>query len=361
MSLRSLLLGGSLATASAAWLLASLSHPARARAEAQPGLVLVRTLGEETGVEWFGVRGAAFVGDDLVVVSRPAPAIHLFAGTRHRGWGARGSGPAEFKDPEQVAVLGGRVLVYDMELAKLASFSPSGTFVTARPAGIVRRLQVSGSDTLVASNDPSGGALSVLRLRGTSAETVQRFPVPQPIRLVAPGSPSYTVLPPYSTAPQWAGLAGGRVALWDGRPGRLVVRSLSGAPSVAFPLPATRYRVTAADRELWLAEEIPTEFMGQRVFEPVRAAARRNLRFPDTLPPVLEITADPGGGAWVRMTTAATGQTWVLVDERGPRATFRLPRGRKLLAVGAREVAALAKDADEVETVEVYRRPGAGG
>jgi hypothetical protein len=324
---------------------------------AQSGVVRLRVIGEESGVEWFGVRGAAYRGDELVVVTRPAPAVHVFAGPRHQAWGRTGSGPAELRDPMAVTLSDDRVLVYDMQLGKIASYSRTGTFVQARSVGVLNGVNTTGRDTVVGSAEPTSGMRRVLRLRGTRVDTLFEYRVSGQIRLTAPGSPSYTVTPPYAAVPQWAALPGGRVAIWDaGRP-RLVVRSLSGEPSVAFPLSPSRYRVSAQDRDLWLNEAIPTEFMGQRVFEPIRAAARRTVSFPDFLPPVLAILGDPSGGAWVRQTTSATGETWTLVNQDGPHATFRLPPGRKLLAVGQTEIAAVTRDEDEVESVEIYRKP----
>jgi hypothetical protein len=115
--------------------------------------------------------------------------------------------------------------------------------------------------------------------------------------------------------------------------------------------------VQLADRENWFATAIPTEFMGQRVFEPLRRHARDVVRFPDHLPLVLDLMADPGGGVWVRRTTEGTGETWILLRENTQRVTLRFPPGRQLLAVGAAEMAVLAKDDLDVETVEVYTKP----
>ncbi|HST62034.1 MAG TPA: hypothetical protein VLK84_25255, partial [Longimicrobium sp.] len=282
---------------------------------------------------------------------------HLFTKSGHKAWGGKGSGPAELQDPFMVAVWGNNVVVYDFELAKLVSYRHDGTFAGTRQVGAVNGFSVSETDTVVGNVDIMAETRRVLRLRGPHVDTLYEYRLPARIRLSAAGSPSYTVVTPYAPVPQWTILADGRLAIWDATRPHLEVRGLSDDPPMTFPLGAERYDVAPSDRELWLNEAIPSEFMGQRVFEPLRKEARRSVAFPEVFPPVLAIKHDPLGGAWVQRTTSASGEVWTLVGEKGVISSFHLPVGRKLLAVGRTELAVLARDADDLESVEMYRKP----
>ena len=46
--------------------------------------------------------------------------------------------------------------------------------------------------------------------------------------------------------------------------------------------------VTSEDREFWLQDAIPQEFLGQRPFEPLREKARRTVDFPRYHPLMFE-------------------------------------------------------------------------
>ena len=103
-------------------------------------------------------------------------------------------------------------------------------------------------------------------------DTVTAFPhttVPD-LQLVAAGSPSYTLPPPYTPAARWAPIADG-VVLWQGPDTQVRILDFDGTlrSTVLLEL-RDRFEITAEDREHWLQNAIPQEFMGQPVFEPVR-------------------------------------------------------------------------------------------
>ncbi len=156
-------------------------------------------------------------------------------------------------------------------------------------------------------------------------------------------------------------LPAGRVAVWYPESTAIVLLDFDGRPTAHLPVPPSTYPVHDADREFWFQTAIPTEFMGRRVFEPIRRRAREVVEFPRRFPPVLELQSDPNGGVWIRKTSAGSGQVWAMLDARGATGTtIRLPPGRTLLTVGARELVARATDELGVERVEVYRRPTTG-
>lgn len=321
----------------------------------------LRVLGDG-GEGLFGVQGAAFGDAGVAVLTGSEPAVHLFTAGGERNWGKKGSGPAELMGPQNVAWIDGHLLVRDFRLRKIASFDSLGTAVGSRFLGhlMVTRMQAAGRDTLVSLFDPFDPTRRVLRLRGERNDTVLTWQSePRQITLAAEGAPSLTLSAPFEPEPAWAGLADGRVAFWDGSANHVRVVDLGGGAEARLPLPADRLPVSEADREVWFRSAIPVdEFKGkQDVFAPLRERAHAEVKFPASLPAVLELQGDPDGGVWVRRTTPGAGELWVRLGAEAPRASFRLPAGRKLLAIGQTELAVRARDELDVETVEIYQKP----
>jgi hypothetical protein len=336
---------------------ALLAAAVGAPAEGQAALRRVRVLGGEQAA-LHQVRAAAFSGKDLVVLSAGAPALHLFEGARRRSWGARGRGPAELTSPQNAVWTGNHILVRDGELQKIAAWDRAGNFVGSRPlhAGMAVRLEMAGRDTLVELFGQQSRV--VVRLRGVRQDTVLRYSTEGGmVHLTAPGAPSLSLPAPFSAQPAWAALPDGRVAFWNAEEDEIRLLDIAGRTVARLPLPTARYSVTAADREAWFAVSIPAEIRGQRVFEPLRQKARAEVRFPARFPPVLGLRADPGGGVWVLQTGSATGQRWVHLAAGRPATRIHLPPRQSLLAVGEHEMAALARDEDEVESIHVYAHP----
>jgi hypothetical protein len=225
---------------------------------------------------------------------------------------------------------------------------------------MVVRLEMAGRDTLVEFFGQQ--TQTVVRLRGARQDTLFRYRHPEDvIRLSAPGAPSLTMPPPFAPRAAWTALSDGRTAFWDGREN--VVRLMDGSGRIVarLPLPADRHPVTGPDREAWFATAIPSEIRGQDVFGPLRREARNQVRFPARFPPVLSLRGDASGAVWVQQTPSATGQRWVILKQGQPPVHIRLPSRQTLLAIGESEIATLAKDADEVETIHVYAHPHRAG
>jgi len=307
----------------------------------------------------FQVKGAAFLDSAVVVLTGAFPAIHLFENGEHRGWGIEGRGPAELMAPEDIGIHDGHILVRDGTLEKIVSFDRSGRHVgtrSLRPLAVNRLGEDVSEDTVIGLTAHRQTTRAVARLGRGGLDTLVHYALPNQLRLSAPGSPPLTVPPPYAPLPRWAALPNGEVAFWDGRSNEIVLLGRTGG-NTTYPLPATRFAVGRAERDEWLKEEIPATFMGRPLFEPLRAHARETVEFPDTLPHVLELLADPAEGVWVLQTTAATGQRWTWVGPALVGSSFQLPPGARLLAMGPTKMAVLATDADEVETVRLYRKP----
>lgn len=301
------------------------------------------------------VTAAEFRGATAWVVTAEPAAIYRADGTRLRRWGAAGP----LQSPADAVWAGDRLLVRDARRESLDSFDPDGRLVASRalPGPITSWVGVAGGDTLASLLAFRDDSAAIVRLRGAATDTLLRFTMPRPVRLMARGSPTYSVIPPFTPTPVWTVLPEGRLAFWDGRSGWIALLDVRGRPAGRLPLPRGRYPVAAADREGWLADAIPREFMGQRVFEPLRARARTDLVFPASLPAALALLPDPGRGVWIRRTPASSGEVWAWVDARGVRAQVRMPPGRELLAVGADMLAVRTRGTGGRDVVELYRKP----
>jgi len=344
--------------ASAALFAHGADRPA-VRERGDAALELAAVLGRTEGTELFKVKAAAFLDSSLVVLTGADPFVHVFTGGRHRAWGAKGNGPGEFAGPEDLSIQDGRILVRDGTLEKIVTFDAGGRYLATRALRpyVVNRFFVQGGDTLLGLSAHQQSTRAIARVHGARVDTLMRYSLPEPLRLSAPGSPSLSTTPPYAPVPHWAVLRDGRIAYWDGRSTEIALLRAGTGRVGALALPGGRFPVGAAERDEWLNQEIPQSFMGRRLFEPLRARARETVEFPRSLPPVLDLMPDPVEGVWVRQTTAASGERWSWTGRGGVAGSFRLPAGARLLAVGRQQLAVLVKDADEVETVQLYRKP----
>ncbi len=326
---------------------------------------LVRT---HQHTDLFGIRRAAFHDDKLAVLATPSPGVFLFEPDGDvKFWGTAGDGPAELRNPGDVFWIGDRVLVWDFDLLKLASYDADGELkATRRFAGTSSwRLAASGRDTLV-SRYPAGNiGTRVVRQAGSTWQLLATLSLPaETVTLRAEGSPSLTRPAPYSPLGTWTSHATDGIVVWDGESQHLEHINREGEVVGHLPLPTDRYPVTRAEREGWVDHTLPSgDFAGRGdIFKPLREVAAGQVSFPEWHPVVYELISDPAGGVWVRRTPSATSEAvWVYVDERGPGMTLRFPAWRELLAVSATEMAVKARDAMEVELIEIYRRPQPGG
>ena len=315
------------------------------------------------GDGFFEVADAAFRGRDLVVLTRPEPAVHLFTGATYRSWGRKGAGPAELTNPVDIAWAGSHILVRDAGLGKLASFDATGRLVATRrvPAGdgVPVRLQVAGSDTVLGFVRPGASHATVIRVGGAHQDTVLRYATEErTVTLTAPGAPTLTLTAPFAPQQHWALLRDGTLAFWDGAAAHLELRDRRGRVTARLPLPAERFPVTDADRATWIARAIPKLPGRGDVFAPLRPRVVQQVRFPDRLPAVLSLVADPEGGVWVLRSTRVQGQRWTRLQRGRRPENVQLPRGRSLLAISSGEVAVLAQDEDDLQVVEIYEKPG---
>ncbi len=325
---------------------------------------------------WTGVVAADGDESRLVVQTESEPVLHLFdlaAGTARRSWGRHGEGPGEFRFSRGVALANQHIYALDGAQARLAIFNLAGDLARSaalRELGVLpnfpRRLARSGGDMLLLqASEPMGNESVVIALAfdadpgGDSAprqDTVIAYRTsPDLLRLTAPGAPSWTVPPPLAARPRWAAVSGGMV-FWQGPGPELQRFDLTGTPEATFALPISdSFDVDEEDREHWLRTAIPQEFMGQRVFEPIREAARETVNFPEHHPLVSRLLGSPEGFLWVRRTPAGRPQVWDVVDDRGQIAgRIALSPGHRLMALLPGRAVVRVTDDLGVESVQIH-------
>lgn len=312
----------------------------------------------------FGIRRAAFHGEAVAVLANPSPGVFLFEPDGDvKSWGTRGDGPSELRNPGDVFWINGRVLVWDFDLLKLASYDADGELTATRRFAGTRSWRVSASagDTLVSLFPAGSIGTRVVRQAGSTRHLLTTLPLAaEAVTLRAEGSPSLTRPAPFSPLATWSSHSSNGIVVWDGESQHLQHIDREGEVVGHLPLPTDRYPVTRAEREAWVDRTLPSgDFAGRGdIFKPLREAAGSQLSFPEWHPLVYELISDPTGGVWVRRTSSATDEAvWVYVDERGPAVTLRFPSGRELLAVSATEMVVKARDAMDVELIEIYERP----
>jgi len=317
------------------FLLATIALPAILAAQATPIFVT----GSDDGVVLPDVRAAAALPTATLILSEPEPALHLrHADGRMDEWGKKGPGPGELVDPVDLAWGDEGGIVLDMASRRLTAYRPDGSLLWSRSLGQewANRVVFVGRDTLMQLIVPMTRKRAIVRLHGTSRDTVLAYEITEKeVRLAPSVGPSLTVPEPYTADARWAALPGRGIAFWA--PGRdyIAVLNISGTEIGRYPLPSEAYPVTAADRERWFATAIPQKFMGRRVFENAREYARSHVKFPEAFAPVTALAGDPAGRLWVRRTAAGSGELWQLLSGGGSvEATLRLPPERELLAFG---------------------------
>ena len=324
---------------------------------------------------WSNVRAVSSDGSRLVVLTGSYPVIHLFDladGSRRGSWGRSGQGPGEFQSAAGVALVGRHVFAVGADQMRLSIFEFTGDLVRTvrlRDLGMLDyrpiRLDRVGEMLLFGLSMPMGGERTIVaRSFGASAnedpvrrDTVIVFPKwMATLHLTASGAPSLSLSHPYSPAPRWTPVSGG-VAFWQGPDSEVRILGFDGVlKSVVSLALDDRFEVTAEDREFWFQNAIPQEFMGQRVFEPLRRKARRTVDFPRYHPPVFELVGGPNDLLWVRRTPDGRDQVWDIVDTQGQLASrVSLTMGQTLLAVVPDYLIVKVTDDLGVESVEVHR------
>ena len=327
---------------------------------------------------WTDVKGVSTNDSLLVVLTESDPVIHLFDladGTRYRSWGRRGEGPGEFRTSTGIELVGRHVYALDTNQERLSIFELTGELVrTVRlqdfgvtpPQSSVRLERTEGEAILIGMGEIMGTEriITAQTIRTNPAEdssqdtvAIYQYSTAPVLHLAAEGAPSYSLPPPYSPSARWTSTADG-IVLWRGPDTEVSILNFDGTPKSTLSLALDdRFEITEEDREHWLQNAIPREFMGQRVFEPVRQKARETVDFPLYHPPVFGLLSGPDNLLWVRRTPRGREtQVWDVVDSQGqPAARVSFAAGLALMAIIPNHLVLRSADEFDVESIELHR------
>ncbi len=334
------------------------------RVDPKPMVVIAATAADGTPV--IGqVKDADLLPDGGVVVADGASNEVLFfgadgkLGTRAGGTGA---GPGEFKQLWGVEVCGGRVLGYELSVARLNRYSPKGRYLDALPLSEplvamtpvtcvaegavvgVTGLRPSPGDGAMPSLVPMDGRLVVIDSAGANRLAINVRPVLEMVMAGGGGVPR-----PLGPMLSYAGL-GPDFLLGTGADSTIRVVHLGEQSVRVLPLPPVA--ATAEDRQAaeadWL-ELVPESFRDRA------AAALKPVPTPATLPRYRDMRSSPAGPVWLLTSAPSAGaQTWTLTDGHRLLGTVALPVPGDLLAIGRDRVLILATDENGEQRLEVH-------
>lgn len=333
-------------------------------------------------------------GGRLLVTDRLEPAVYVVAadGKGLSRIGREGEGPAEYRLPGALVPMPGdstllldeanlRLVVIGPDLAIRRSMStqrpglvygiwpravdPAGRFIFQVPAWASWRPGTPPVDSIaVARIDWRTGRIDTLALVKPAAD-------PGPVKR---GMPSV----PFSPQDIWTAAPDGRLYLVRVADYHLEVRAPDGKLTRGAPVPFTALPVTREDKVAHVRNflenstlggrggkqggstgmsAVPAEFMTPE--EIARMVAENP--FAERKPPFTDLSPRlaPDGTLWVeRSTRHGEPPMFELFDGTGtPRGQVVLPRGRRLVAVGAAGVYLAATGPDGLERLERYRLP----
>lgn len=348
------------------------------RIDAEPRVVLAG----DPSSPLVGVAGALRLSNETIVVANAgAQELQLFdASGRHlKTAGGEGDGPGEFRRLTRIRRgAGDSIYAFDSQERRISVFDPAGAFVRTfalAPAGRGLSPAPLGwfDDGTILARVPSTGALlrqdpgvvrdTLIYLRyaggGTLIDTVGRFPGEEQVRVLEGEgrTRSSLVIPlPFGRRTEVA-VAGDRFFVSDGTRFAVAGFGRDGSSTGLVGRTARRPReVTDDAKRAFLAEQLAKigDPNGQREFRSRYA----DVQYPDVMPAVGQVLADPAGRLWVA-DYRAPGESetvWTVFDRSGAViGTTRIPGQLEVLEIDAGEALCLWIDPDSgVEQVQVH-------
>lgn len=364
---------------------------AAGQVEVTRAALLLRIGGDERDGGFGRVADAApsLTGDTLFVLDAMQGTVAAFGpdgGLLYR-FGSKGAGPGQFRRPAQLLVLpwSGAPAVWDEEAQRLTVHGPDGAVLRTLPlhaAGrrtrsrTIRRVAAFGGgfvlevhpDPLLDDARAPRGALLRVDTAGAGADTLLRFAVaaaPATHRETANGSSATTWLDPpvFSPAARWDLLADGTVLFAPGGPAE-AYRVDPGGRVTRIRWPHRHRPVSRRDRLRRLAGERERGLLASPGTSLLLLERLNRGFFAAVRPAVTGLLASPRGEVWTRRFDTGDGweghaRTWDRAGADGaPLPSLVLPADFRPLRVVGERLYGVARDALDVERVEVYRLPG---
>ena len=334
-----------------------------------------------TGREEFaGIRGVARLDNGAVVVADAGSMeLRLFneKGEFVRAFGRRGSGPGEFEGIGQVTRAGDTLIVSDFQ-DRLHLWRPDGTLLKTlarAPVGTLPNPKwmgrlTGGRDVFVgtpAMFQPWNGTTTVeapivLRTSPTTTTAIATIPVFEVANVGGRQMPVY-LGPAARLAIGERNICAAWTKMWQvtcfddaGKPRWRTSRATTPAPLAEADKEAFRESFRRANRHNGPPERVE--------------AIVRSFAFGMERPPISRIELSRVGDVWVGpyvlqeetqlgqvgLPVPDRGTTWSVLDRNGAwRADIDLPPRFRLVEAGSDYVAGVLRDADDVESVVVYR------
>lgn len=327
-------------------------------------------------------------GGKVLLVDHGPRLLYLldFTSGTHRTIGGKGQGPGEYQFPtELVMAQGDTTLLLDRMTRRLLTVDPEGK------VGPVVRLPEHSADVTLVRGDRRGrlylqaevfsttgkveddfqrpDSASIMRWdRGSNRlETVARIKLPETRKKVGTSGASRTLTlqaPPFAAQDDWGVTPDGRVGVVRFEPYQ--VEWWGERPMKGSPVRYTPVRVGAAEREEFMRpirERKQRSAMGssKRPAAPPPAPTLDEFDWPEMKPAFVSRSSlvSPEGELWVLRSAPARDSVPVydLFNASGNlTARVSLPKGRRLVGIGAGVAYAIRTDDDGLQWLERYQR-----
>ncbi len=332
--------------------------------------------------ELFGVTGAVFLNDGTLVLGHGSDRELLYVdqtGRYVRSTGSAGSGPGEMQSIRGPYVsVDNQLLVYDPRQRRLTRFDSSGNTVASRNVAAFTQGETTFAVRALVGALAQGTALFELVREGERSASGEVRSVTQLAaldwsgdwRVIGPtrAAPSLTRRPPGASGALGAGMSplaprtidvvcGNGIATSDTHNLTIDRSSNSGTLELSIRTDLKARRARIEDFVFEMGRPFTEE---QRQSEELqRAASEMTSQFQDAQAPLVsELRCDEQGNVYAALAqepTRAERRVLAFGSNGELRGQFAVPANWQLLAIQSNRVAVVQTDADDLESVSVYR------
>lgn len=342
----------------------------------------VASIPSRANADLLGVAGGVFLSDGSLAIGHSREReILIFdsAGTFVRAVGRAGSGPGELRSVRGPYVTGDdRLAVYDARQRRVIAFDSEGVFLGARSVAAPSARDTVFSLQGIAGVRPNGDALFVLSredARNASGaityqtqlawlDSAERWRVLSPSR----AAPSLTRHPPAANGALGVGMSplaprtldivcADGIATGDTHDFTITRRDAAGVLQLSVRADLTARPANAADFALEMGRPFNAEQRASPDFQ--RAVRDMQAQFPNATAPLISaLHCDADGQLYVELAQDPANDArtiLVLAPDGTPRARLSLPTSRRLLALAPHHLAVVTTDANDLESISVWR------